>query len=174
VFRNLLPRKTCFFDYFEQHGALTVEACKDFLSIVSNGGDVNPLAVRIKELEHQTDDITHRCIEELHKTFITPIDRGDIHNLIRRLDDIIDSVDAATCRYVLYEIREIRPEARSLAEVLVKATTEILSALKGLRNIKNAPAINRHCIAIYQFENEADEILRAALEIGRASCRERV
>lgn len=163
MFRNLLPKETSFFDYFEQHSALATQACQELLALASGNVDVAAKAVRIKEIEKEADAITYKCIEALHKTFITPIDRGDIHRLIKRLDDIIDSVESATSRIVLYEVTAIRTEAKALAEVLVRATTEIEQALKCMRNLKKADAIQTHCVAIYHLENEGDAILRAAL-----------
>ncbi len=163
MFSRLLPRQVSFFDYFEQHAALTVEACREFRKLVEADGDVAIVAARIKQLEHDTDTITHTCINALHKTFITPIDRSQIHALIKRIDDIIDTVDAAANRIQMYEITQMRPEARALADVMVKCAIEIEGAVKGLRNIGNADVINKHCIEIYRLENAADQILRDAL-----------
>jgi len=163
MLRNLLPRNTDFFDLFERHAALTVEACKQFQALTRPGADMDALAKRINGLENEADDVTHRCIEELHKTFITPIDRYDIHNLIKRMDDVIDSLDAATAWIGLYEIREIRPEAGEFADVLVRAATEVGLAIEGLRNMKNAKAITDHCIGIHDLESEGDAILRKAI-----------
>src|SRR5437867_10724147 len=120
MFGRLLPRETSFFDFFERHAALTVEGTKEFLSLVSTGANVAVKAKRIKEIEHETDVITHQCVEALHKTFITPIERDDIHRLISRMDDVMDYVEAAAERISLYEIKVIAPEARDLADVLVR------------------------------------------------------
>jgi predicted phosphate transport protein (TIGR00153 family) len=163
MLKRLLPKEYGFFDFFEQHNALTIQGCRELLVLMSNEANVKAQAARIKQIEHETDVITHRCIEALHKTFITPMDRQDIHRLIKRLDDVIDSVDAAASRIVLYEIEDIRSEAKELSELLVRATSEIQQALKHLRDTKNATAINERCIAIYQLENDADVILRSAL-----------
>lgn len=163
MFRRLLPKEVCFFDYFEQHAELTIEACKAFALLADGKASAADQATRIKEIEHQGDDLTHRCVEELGKTFITPIDRTDIHQLITRLDDILDSVDAITSRLALYELTEMRPEARQLAEVMVNATTAIGVALKCLRDLGKAKTIKASLIAIHQHENEGDAILRVAL-----------
>jgi hypothetical protein len=164
MFGSLLPKEVCFFDYFEKHAAMTINACRAFLELTEGKKEnIAEEAARIKEIEHQADNLTHRCIEELNKTFITPIDRVDIHQLIKRLDDIIDSVDAATSRIALYELVEMRPEAQQLASVLLRAMMEIELALKGLRKIKNVESIKEQLIAIHERENEGDAILRAAL-----------
>lgn len=163
MFRRLLPKEVCFFTYFEQHAALTIEACQAFLALTQSSTDSAAQASRIKDVEHQGDEVTHRCIEELNKTFITPIDRVDIHQLIKRLDDILDAVDATASRLTLYELTEIRPEAQQLAEVLVKATTRLEAALKNLRRVSETDGIKEHLIAVHQLENDGDTILRAAL-----------
>lgn len=163
MFRRLLPREIGFFDYFDQHITLTIQGCRELQVMTSEERNILAQAARIKQIEHESDVVTHRCIEALHKTFITPMDRQDIHRLIKRLDDIIDSVDSAASRIVLYEIDHIRAEAKELAKILAQATSEVQQALKNLRNIKNAKAIDERCIAVYQLENDADVILRSAL-----------
>lgn len=163
MLRRLLPQSTDFFQFFEQLSLLMIKTCQTFLELTSTTGDKSSLAVQIKDLEHQADDVSRQCIEAIHKTFITPIDRNDIHHLIRRMDDIVDAVDSATARLILYEIDHIRPEAQDLAKVLVKASTEIELAVQGLRDSKKTAITMERCIAIHQLENEGDDILKAAL-----------
>jgi uncharacterized protein len=163
MLKHLLPKEHAFFDNFESHVALTIKACETFLRLTKPGADVAECARQIEDLEHQTDEITHHCIEALHKTFITPIERTDIQHLIKRLDDIIDSLDGAASRIVLYEIREMRPEAAELVEILLTATREIEQALKCLRSNKNPDLIRQKCIRIYDLENRGDEVLRSAI-----------
>lgn len=163
MFRRLLPKEVGFFDYFEELARLSTEACQAFVDLTDGKADHPAQAARIKDIEHKADEITHTCIEELNKTFITPIDRVDIHQLIKRLDDIVDAVDSCTSRIALYELQEMRPEAGQLAAVLLQASKEIESALQGLRNIKSANLITERLIQIHHHENEGDAILRAAL-----------
>ncbi len=163
VFGRLLPKETSFFDFFEQHGELTLEGSKEFLSLVQTAANIGPKTKRIKEIEHETDVITHRCVEALHKTFITPIERDDIHRLITKMDDIMDYVEAAADRILLYEIHTMTPEVINLADVLVRQVQQTLEALRMLRNLKNADAIIKKCIEINRHENEADTVLRSAL-----------
>ena len=163
MFGRLLPRETSFFDLFERHAALTVQGTKEFLSLVTTAANITTKAKRIAEIEHETDVITHQCVEALHKTFITPIERDDIHRLITRMDDVMDFVEAAAERLVLYEIREMTPEVNDLADVLVRAMEEVERALKGLRDLKHSQAIVQRCIDVNRLENEGDSILRLAL-----------
>jgi predicted phosphate transport protein (TIGR00153 family) len=107
--------------------------------------------------------ITHHCVEALHKTFITPIERGDIHNLITRMDDVMDYVEAAAERVALYELDEMTEEIKQMADVLVRSALEVEQALRGLRDMKDAGAVLKKCIDINRLENEADAILRSAV-----------
>lgn len=160
---RLLPRELSFFDLFDRHSDLTLTGCREFLALVADGADVPARARRIKEIEHETDVITHHCVEALHKTFITPIDRYDIHHLITRLDDVMDHVDAAAERLALYELHVMTPEIRALADVLLRSAEEVRSALRDLRDMKNADSVLRRCVEINRLENEADGILRQAV-----------
>ena len=163
MFGRFLPRETSFFDFFEQHAALTVDGTREFLSLVTTGANLDAKAKRIADLEHETDVITHRCVEALHKTFITPIDRDDIHRLITRMDDIMDFVEAAAERITLYELTTMTADVRDLADVLHRSAVQVEVALKLLRNLKDPQAILSQCIDINRLENEGDQILRRAV-----------
>src|SRR5688500_14331990 len=141
MFGRFLPRETSFFDFFEQHAALTIEGTKEFLSLVTTGANIAAKARRIADIEHETDVITHRCVEALHKTFITPIDRDSIHRLITRMDDIMDYVEAAAERIALYELTTMTQDVRDLADVLHRAAVEVEQACKHLRDLKNPAKI---------------------------------
>jgi hypothetical protein len=163
VLRKLIPREEGFFDYFDAHTATTVEACRELVALMSNGADIPGLARRIKELETQADTITHECLETLHGTFITPLDRDEIHRLMARLDDVMDFAEAASDQCALYRIEGFTPEARGLAETLLGAVEQIQHAVGGLRHMKNAPAIKERCVEIHRLENEGDRLLRQAV-----------
>ncbi|MCX7047325.1 MAG: DUF47 family protein, partial [Candidatus Sumerlaeota bacterium] len=163
MLRNLLPKNVNFFEYFEKHSALIIETCRQLLALSDPDADITVIFARIKELEHEADLITQHCMEEIHKTFITPIDRNDIHDLIKRMDDIIDVIFATTSRIDMYEIRVIRPEATEFSRVLCQCSETIAQAIHGLRNLKHAKLINDCCIRMHQLENQGDDILRSAL-----------
>jgi predicted phosphate transport protein (TIGR00153 family) len=158
-----LPRETSFFDFFERHAAMTVQGAQELLALASTGANIVAKAKRIKEIEHECDTITHHCVEALHKTFITPIERDDIYRLISKMDDIMDFVEAAAERIALYKLTQMSPDVKNMADVLVRATLEIEEALKLLRNLENAEAISKKCIDINRLENEADSLLRTAV-----------
>jgi predicted phosphate transport protein (TIGR00153 family) len=160
---RLLPRETSFFDYFDKHTALAVAASKELCSLVTTAANVGPKAKRIKEIEHEADVITHQCIEALHTTFITPIERSDIHRLISRMDDVVDFVEAAADRIVLYELEPMTQEVKDMCDTLWRATQEVEQAVRLLRDMRNAEDIRQRCVDVNRLENEADAILRNAL-----------
>lgn len=163
MLRWLLPREEDFFGLFERHAALTVEGAREMQRLVQGGQNVRALSARIKEIEHETDVITHACVAKLHTTFITPFDRDDIHRLITRMDDVMDYIEAAAVDVMLYELTEMTAPARELADVLVRATESIAVAVSGLKTVKQPQAILDACIEVNRLENEGDEILRAAM-----------
>jgi uncharacterized protein len=163
MFGRLLPRETSFFDFFEEHAALTIEGVKEFLSMVTTGANIPAKCRRISDIEHETDTITHRCVEALHKTFITPIDRDQIHRLITRMDDVMDYVEAAAERIELYEITVMTNDVRDLADVLCRSAQQVEAAVRGLRDLKDTHATLKLCIDINRLENEADAILRRSV-----------
>lgn len=163
MFGRFLPKETSFFDFFEQHAALTVEGTKEFLSLVTTGANIETKAKRVSDIEHETDVITHRCVEGLHKVFITPFDRDNIHRLITRMDDVMDYVEAAAERIALYELTVMTADVRDMADVLYRAAQQVELAVKGLRNLKDPQSILKQCIDINRLENESDQILRRAV-----------
>jgi predicted phosphate transport protein (TIGR00153 family) len=163
MLRWLLPRDEDFFGLFERHAALTVEGAREMQRLVQGNQNVRERAARIKEIEHETDVITHTCVERLHKTFITPFDRDDIHRLITRMDDVMDYIDSAAIAVMLYELTDMTPPVRELADVLVRSTESVAVAVSGLKNVKQSKAILDACIEVNRLENEGDEILRGAL-----------
>jgi predicted phosphate transport protein (TIGR00153 family) len=164
-FARLLPASggEQFFDLFEQHAERSREAAVLLGGMLRDCADQEQQAARVKSVEHEGDEITHAVIERLHQTFITPIDRGDIHELISRMDDVLDLIEASAERLALYDIRTIEPEARELAEVLEKAVTEMGAAVGTLRDLKNHPRLLAHCTEINRLENVGDALLRRAV-----------
>ncbi len=163
MLERLMPRSDDFFDDFEQQTAATVEGARLFKALLEDFTDVPAKVKAIKDVEHRGDDITHRAFERLHTQFITPFDRGEIHRLLSRIDDVLDLTDAASERLGLYQVDSIIPEARELAEVLVAATQKMQEAVRGLRDIKNAKFILEACKQINSLENQGDTLIRRAL-----------
>jgi predicted phosphate transport protein (TIGR00153 family) len=163
MFARFMPREERFFDLFKDIAEQTSIAAHEFKAMLGDLEHAESRAHTIKELEHRADSITHRTVELLHKTFITPLDREDIHTLISRMDDIMDFIEAASQRVFLYGITEAPPEALALTDICIQATDLIKKAVGDLDNLKNPEQIIRACVEINRLENEADYILRAGM-----------
>ncbi len=152
-----------FFDFFERHAAKTLEAATLLRSMLEDPKDAEAQAARIHSIEHEGDELTHRTMETLHRSFLTPIDRGDIHRLISRLDDVLDLVDSTAERLWLYRMTETETDVKSLADVLVAAITEVRKAMTQLRNLKDRREVLETCKEINRRENEGDQLIRRAV-----------
>ena len=163
---KIMPREGRFFDLFNESANLIVQAAQEFrkmLTDLSNAADVERYAISIKEIEHKADNVTHRTVEMLHKTFITPIDRDDIHELISKMDDIVDYIEATSQRIFQYDVTQVSPEAVKLADVCVRCAEYVKITVQGLSNLKNPQEIIKNCVELNRLENEADYILRVAM-----------
>jgi predicted phosphate transport protein (TIGR00153 family) len=160
---RLLPHDASFFAHFDAQGTKTVEGCRAFLQMVEDPTALEAKAERVKQIEHECDDITHAVVASLHKTFITPIDRNDIYRLITKMDDIMDMVEAAADRLALYGIVKMTPEAGDLARCLVSSAEHVMGAVAGIKDLKRPNGILQHCVEINRLENVADNLLRGAL-----------
>ncbi len=163
MLKFLVPREHQFFEMFDQQAACAVEGAVTFVEMLEHFGDAPAKVRRLREIEHRGDDLTHSAIEKLHKTFITPFDRDQIHDLISGLDDIIDLTDSAARRMMMYGVTEPTPELLEMARVLHHATLEVAKAVSGLRNLKHAEAIKQSCIEINKLENDGDALRDAVV-----------
>jgi predicted phosphate transport protein (TIGR00153 family) len=153
---HLLPRELCFFDYFEAHAAKTVEGCQLFLDLARGVENVPALCAKIKEVESACDQVTHDTVASLHRVFITPIDRNDIHRLISKMDDVMDMVEGAARIIDIYGIREPSVELTTMATTLLASAKLVCEAVKGLRDLKHSQSILDRCVEINRLENESD------------------
>ncbi len=160
---RLIPREENFFELFERAADNVHEASVAFLEFLEKYDDRIERAKHIKDLEHAGDALTHQTIERLNRTFITPIDREDIHELICRLDDIVDLIDTAANRMVLYRIEAPTDDAIALARCLRHGTAILKEAMPMLRDMSNLKNLQDRVIAIHTQENEADNVLSHAL-----------
>jgi uncharacterized protein len=159
---KLLPKKTDFFGLFSRHAELSVEAARSLEGMLDRLGDAEAESARIRDLEHKADALAHQAIETLHRTFVTPIDRGDIHELASRLDDITDHVESAAQRLWLYDVREVTPEMREMAGHLRRATEAVRDAVLALADKRAPERIREICAGVKQVEKENDRLLRRA------------
>jgi predicted phosphate transport protein (TIGR00153 family) len=158
-----LTRDKVFWSAFTDHAQRTSEAAALLVEMLEHLDRREPLAAKIKEIEHRGDDITHETVQALHQTWITPLDREEIYALITKLDDVLDYIESAADRIALYEIREVRMEAIDIAKSLLAGCGDIQKAVSMLTNIKESRPILDLCISINKHEHDADLTFRQAL-----------
>ena len=160
---RLLPREGKFFDYFNQHAELAVRAAGELRSLFGDLSSLEQRSRAIEKAEKLADQITHQTIQLLHQTFITPLDRDEIHQLINGMDDVLDLMeDIAQCLF-LYDVRTVTSEAQKLADICVACTGKLREAIAKLETLDQPDAILRLCGDIDRLETEADHVFRAAL-----------
>lgn len=160
---RFMPREEKFFGLFEEMAKHMVEAAKALEKMLADMPRAESHAATIKDIEHKCDELTHRTMDLLHKTFITPLDREDIHSLISSLDDVVDFIDAVAGRVFLYDLKESTPEMRALAETSRVAIEHLARIVVTLDKIKKPEEVLAACIEINRLENEADRTLRSAM-----------
>ncbi len=163
MLEKLMPKSDEFFDDFDAQADATVRGAKLLAALLDDFTDVERKVHAIKEVEHQGDEIAHRAFERLHRQFITPFDRAEIHRLLGRIDDVLDLTDATAERLLLYEVGPVPQAARDLAKVLVPCTEKLQEAVRLMRHIKVPADILAACRAIKTYENDADALGRAAI-----------
>ncbi len=155
---NFFPRSRDFFRFFEGSATLIAAGAGLLRRMIAEERDRETLARALDDLEHEGDRITHEAVGLLHKTFLTPIDREDIHRLVNELDDVMDSIHTTANRLTLYHLDEIPPELTGLADIIVLSADEIGRAVALLRRLSDPDPITQSCIEIGRLEHEADDI----------------
>lgn len=155
---SLVPKEQDYFRMFSELGANLDAAAQQLVKFMSNGDQMSIAAV-IVEHEHVGDKIVHDIIKRLTQSFITPIDREDIYQMVGSIDDVLDDIEAAADAMVLYRIGEPTPQAKAQATVISKATALLRICLDNLAKPKG---LDEHIIAINSLENEGDRLIRDA------------
>ena len=159
---RLIPKEESFFDLFEQASNNLLEAGRLLADTMERFDKVAEHAQRMERLEHEGDQLIHDIMARLNRTFITPLDREDIHQLASAIDDVLDFIEATTERFVLYKITSVTPFAKDLSHVIAQQVEEVHRIMPQLRRMRQ-PDILQHCIEINRLENAGDRILRNAV-----------
>ena len=157
---SLFPKEEDFFTLFCKQSDCVKEGCHELHEMMTNFDRLEERATKLKEIEHRGDLVTHDVFERLNRTFITPLEREDIHALASGLDDVLDSVEAIGHRFVIFKIHATTPEAVQLAKIIACSSVQIESAVNNLKDFKNLMGFT---IEINRLENEADAISRQAV-----------
>ena len=154
---SLFPREEDFFVLFRKQAALVRQGCDQLHEMLESFDRLEERAKQLKDVEHEADVVTHEIFERLNRTFITPLEREDIHQLASNLDDVLDAVEAIASRVVLFQIRTPSPEAKRMSKILIECATQIERAVDNLKNMNNLMSFT---VEINRLENEADSISR--------------
>ncbi len=160
---SFIPRQEKFFELFEGSARNMVEAARKLKEMVDTWENVDERVSEITELEHEGDRITHQTMEQLHRTFVTPVDREDIALLAHTLDDVTDFIHAAADAMFLYKVDRPGQVARELSDIIVQGAAEVEKAMPELRHRSSLKHILEHCVEINRLENAADRVFRSAI-----------
>lgn len=163
---RLMPREGQFFELFNRHARLVVDGSVALTELLRSYDDVASREARIgriQELERSADRVTHETVALLHKTFVTPLDRDDIHRLISRMDDVLDLVQDTAEALLLYDIQRLTPEAGQLASLVQQCCERMCVAVGQLSSMDNATETLKVCQQIDALESECDRLMRTAI-----------
>jgi uncharacterized protein len=169
LFGKLLPREGNFFELFNQHAERIVEAAHAFSNMVDNYADVQKREAYNREVdsaERAADRITQEVNRMLHKTFITPIDREQIHSLINTMDDVADLIQDSAETMALYDVRHMNEDILRLTDVSVKCCErlkDVVALIGKVRDAETAAAALKTCEEIDKLESDADHVMRSAM-----------
>ena len=169
LFSKLLPREGNFFEMFNQHAGHIVEAAHAFSKMVANYSDVQMRSTyndEVDNAERAADRVTHEVSRALHKTFITPIDRDQIHQLINTMDDVADLLQDSAQTMALYDVHHMTEEMRQLTDLSVRCCERLKDAvglIGKVRDAATAEATLKTCAEIDKLENDADRVMRSAM-----------
>ena len=169
LFGKLLPREGNFFEMFNQHADRIVEAAQAFSKLVSNYADLDLRAKynqEVDDAERAADSVTHECNKAIHITFITPIDREQIHSLINTMDDVADLIQDSAETMALYDVHHMTSEMIRLTDLSVKCCERVQAAVRLLGRIGDqavAEQALKVCAEIDELESDADRVMRSAM-----------
>lgn len=160
---RFMPTEEAFFDLFDDIAVVLVEAAECLHALTTDYSRSDELARVLRQMEKSLDGATDSIIQRLNDSFVTPIDREDIHALASGMDDVLDYIEASADRMKLYGVDAPREEAAELAAILIESTKQIRDGIHGLSHFRDIDAILAPCVQINKLENDADEVYRRAI-----------
>ncbi len=153
----IIPQDKIFFNILEQQAELVLKAAKLFKKMVNEPENFAEDIKEMRRIEHEGDEIVHRMIHKLHKSFITPIDQEDLSKLTSLYDDVLDYIDSVANRIFLFEIKELDDIIKGFADLIEKQVAEVNEALKQIRKIKQEE-MEKRFTKVHSLENLADDL----------------
>ncbi|MFA6584202.1 MAG: DUF47 family protein [Elusimicrobiaceae bacterium] len=155
---SLMPKETKFFDLLDQQAQNAANVAKYFREIAETGRFDEETVKKMNDMESEGDTLSHEITDMLNRTFITPIDREDIHLLTNEVDDIVDFINSITSRMKLYKLPQANDEVKQFAKVIEEATAMLAKAVNGMRDFKRSRRLLDYCIDINRLENVGDQL----------------
>jgi predicted phosphate transport protein (TIGR00153 family) len=157
---RLIPKDTSFFSMFSAMSDNLIAGARALVDLFADYHDVGRKIEEVHRIERAGDELTHSILTKLNQTFITPFDREDIHQLASKLDDVLDFINAAGARTVMYRITTPPPAAGELSKIILMQSHELQKAVSLMQ--KNGDIL-AHCVEINRLENEADQVSQLAI-----------
>ena len=160
---SLFPKEKVFYELLEKLADQAKEAMQVFKLLTMSWSPSHPGIQKINDIEHSCDEVVHEIMVKLNKTFITPIDREDIHLLAKRIDDLVDIIQALTKRMVLFQIEAVTDDLKEMTMILETSIGLVVKIVHQIRDLKNANEIFESCIQIHTLENQGDRFFEKTL-----------
>jgi predicted phosphate transport protein (TIGR00153 family) len=157
---KFVPHKEKFFDLFKESAQNALDGARALKEMLDKYDNPQESWKKIKDFEHEGDRTTHRTMRSLNQTFLTPIDAEDIHALTTALDNVMDAIEAAASRMILFKIERPTTAARELGDIIVTSVEQLVKAVSHMPRLDD---IDEYCIEINRLENAADDIYRKAI-----------
>ena len=160
---KLSRKEEIFFDMFVETAEITYKSAVMLEELMTNYVDIPKKVQSIEDIEHECDKNVHKILEQLNKSFITPIDREDIYLIAKELDNITDDIESTAHRFSMLNVQSMNPDALKLAKLIVVCTKELKSVFADLKNMKKSKTLKDKIIEVNRIENEGDDIFRSAV-----------
>lgn len=160
---RITSKEEKFFDLFVETTESICEAAEKLEELMTNYVDINAKIAAIEEIEHKGDHQVHNIFEQLNKSFITPIDREDIHLVAKELDNITDAIESTAHRFRMLNVKVVREEAKKLSKLIVECTKELREVMVELKDMKRNNKLQNRIIEVNRIEDDGDNIFRNAI-----------
>lgn len=160
---RITRKEEIFYDMFVETAEYACKAAEMFEELMLNYVDVEKKVAAIEKIENDCDRQVHTILEQLNKSFITPIDREDIYLIARELDNIVDSIESSAHRFVMFDVKSVTPEAIKLAKLITESTKELKILFADLKNMKTSKLLNEKIIEVNRVEDDGDTVFRDAV-----------
>ncbi len=157
------PKEEIFFDMFVDTAKKSCEAAILLDDLVNNYVSINEKINAIETIEHECDQCVHDIIKQLNKSFITPIDREDINEIVKVLDNITDAIESTAHRFKMLNVKTITDEAKVMSKLIVACTTELLGVMTELKHMKTSKTLYTKIIEVNRIEDKGDDVFRGAI-----------